>query len=122
MIVDDRINGIAEITQLMALNKEDRKQLEQATRRAFDLEEGKTVLVDFGEECIRVDYRCLDKDTDVCNECKLRFKCYLSQYLILAPKELKLSLDETINESVERFIEGHKPMGHKPKDAAKDGS
>jgi hypothetical protein len=92
------------------ISKEDKKKLEQAAKRAFDLEKGKTVLVQFSDDYfIRVDYRCLDKDTDVCVDCKLRFRCYLSQYLTLDPKELNLNLDATINESVKMFVERHKP-------------
>jgi hypothetical protein len=92
------------------MNKEDKKKIEKACRRVWELEKGKTVLVEFAKqgEGIRVDYRCLGKDTDACNECSLRFKCYSSQYLIIDSKDLDLSIDVTINEAVERYIKGHR--------------
>jgi hypothetical protein len=88
------------------------KDVEKAVRRAFDMEEGKTVVVDFKEAPVRVDYRCMDKDTDVCDECRLRFTCYSSQYLILKPEVLQFPADlrETINERVEAYVESFKPM------------
>lgn len=93
------------------ISEEDKKKLEKACRREWELEEGKTVLVEFKKqgEGIRVDYRCLDKDTDVCDRCGLRFQCYSSQYLVIDSKDLDLSIDVTINEAVERYINGYKP-------------
>jgi len=86
------------------------EELKKAVSRAFNLEEGKVVLIDFDNGvAVRSDYECKDKGTDVCDECKLRFKCYLSQYLIIDAKDLSLTLDHTINEIVENYIESAKP-------------
>jgi len=88
------------------------EELKKAVTRAFDLEEGKVVLVDFGNGiAIRSDYECKDKGTDACNDCRLRFGCYSNQYLIIDAKNLNLSLDHTINELVEDYIEAHKHNG-----------
>jgi len=87
------------------------KDLEKAVRRAFELEEGKTVVINFKDCPVRVDYRCMDKDTDICDGCRLRFTCYSSQYLTLEPKDLRFPQDlkETINERVEAYVESFKP-------------
>lgn len=92
------------------------KDLEKAVRREWELEDGKTVVINFPHDSnkdffVRVDYRCMDKDTDVCDNCKLRFRCYSSQYLVLDAKELRFelgSLKETISETVEAYIKSFK--------------
>ena len=86
--------------------------LKKAVARAFELEEGKGVLVEFPklEKVIRLDYRCMDKDTDVCNKCGLRFTCYSSQYLVIPFETLyqggRSDIEETINEKAENYIKG----------------
>ncbi len=89
------------------MNEQD--ELKKAVARAFDLESGKVVLVDFGGTLVRSDYECKDKGTDVCEACKIRFACYLNQYLILEAGKLDLQIDRTINEIVEDYIESAKP-------------
>lgn len=99
----------------MKFDEATEKDLEKAIRRTFDQEEGKTVVIDFGNMLVRSDYRCMDKDTDVCDNCRLRFKCYSCQYLTIEQKDLHLppDLKETINECVEAYVESHKPMKEK---------
>ena len=42
---------------------------------------GKEIIMVF-EDCeLLVDNRCLGKDTDACNKCKLKFRCYTSDAL-----------------------------------------
>lgn len=89
------------------MNKDEMKK---AAARAFDLEPGKTVVVKIGDLAIRSDYRCMDKDTEVCDDCRLKFTCYLSQYLFIEGDKLFLKdIGQTINEKVEEYIEGQKP-------------
>jgi len=84
------------------------KEFKEEVARVFDLQQSKVVIINFGEYAVRADYECKDKGTDICDGCKLRFNCYLNQYLILQAEELPLNFDETINEIVEGYIEGHK--------------
>ena len=97
-------------------NEEIPDGLKKEIARAFDMEEGKTILVPLDDtHAIRTDFRCMDKDTDVCDECKLKFKCYPSQYLTIDKKELNLeNIGQTINEKVEKYIGKHKPDKKKP--------
>lgn len=90
------------------INKEDMKRLEKEARRAWELEKGKTIIVEFDNCKVRADYHCLDKDTKVCETCKLRFRCYLGQFLTIDYKELHLNIDTTLNEAVEGYVEGFK--------------
>ena len=78
------------------------------------------MLVDFGEVVetgarlvIRSDYECADKGTDTCEDCRLRFSCYLNQYLIIKAEDLHLDLDRTINEIVKDYVESAKPESTK---------
>src|SRR3990172_9044937 len=79
--------------------------------RAFEVEEGKTVLVDIDKDhAIRADYRCMDKDSDICEGCGLRFTCYSSTWLLLKQKDLHFEdIGQTLNEKVEAFITSKKP-------------
>ena len=85
------------------------KELEKTIRRVLELDSGKVVLVSFGDIAVRSGYECQDKNTDVCNECQIRFACYLNQYLIIEAKDLNLRLDTPLDEIVERYVERHKP-------------
>ena len=87
--------------------------MEKEARRALDIEEGKTTLVivqtDKGEIALRSDYRCLDKDTEVCNGCDLRFECYLSQWLKIKVDDLNPNeIGHTMDEKVEDYVEPRK--------------
>ena len=85
------------------------EKIEKAAARAFEMEDGKTVLVDIGGTGIRCDYRCMDKETEVCDKCRLKFKCYTSQYLIIEGKELRLNdIGQTLNEKVEAYVTSRK--------------
>jgi len=89
-----------------------REEIKLKAARAFDLEDGKTVVVALDEKILmRVDYRCMDKETEVCDDCRLRFSCYSSQYLIIERDKLTWGMDlqETINEKVKAYVERHKP-------------
>lgn len=86
------------------------KELVTAVRRALSLDKGKIVLVTFGgDNDVRSGYECQDKDTNVCNECLLRFTCYTNQYLTIEAKDLDLRLDQPLDETVEDYIERAKP-------------
>lgn len=89
------------------------KQFEEEVARAFDIQPSKAVMIDFGDYLIRADYECKDKNTDICDKCRLRFNCYLHQYLILKANDLPLNIDETITEIVERYIEIAKQKSNK---------
>ncbi len=72
---------------------------------------GKPIAIDFNsgskDLLVHISTRCLDKDTDKCNTCRLRYQCYSGQYLII---DYRLLLDyvdyagQPIEECVEKFI------------------
>lgn len=88
------------------------EELKKSVARAFDLEKGKTVLVQLTDGAIiRIDFRCMDKDTDVCFTCGLRFNCYTSQSLTIPFKKLYPvgnDIEETISERAEYYVKVHK--------------
>ena len=50
---------------------------------------GKEIILIFSEYEILLDNRCLGKDTDVCDKCKLKFRCFTSD-------AIRINFDEEI--------------------------
>jgi hypothetical protein len=70
---------------------------------------GKAITVVFEDCRLLSDIRCLAKDTEKCDKCKLKFRCFTGANLdINFLKELKCqALEElqiTLNEAVEAFL------------------
>ena len=95
------------------------KELKKAIAREFEIEGGKSVVVALPSgNSIRIEYHCMDKDTDTCSECGLRFNCYSCQYLTIPYKDLYPygdDLKETISERAEFYINTNKKSEIKSK-------
>lgn len=73
---------------------------------------GKEIVMVF-EDCeLLVDNRCLGKDTDVCDKCKLKFRCYTSDALRINFKDeiIKMPLPSerpTLGEIIQYYLQGN---------------
>jgi len=71
---------------------------------------GKEIVMVF-EDCeLLVDNRCLGKDTDACNKCKLKFRCYTSDALRINFKDeiIKMPLPSerpTLGEIIQWYLQ-----------------
>ena len=88
------------------------------TIRVRELKEkpGKEIVLIIGEYEILLDNRCLGKDTEVCDKCKLKFRCYTGDALRINFNEeiLKMPLPSqhpTLGEIIQWYMQskGVKP-------------
>jgi len=71
---------------------------------------GKEIVLVFDEYEIQLDNRCLGKDTEACDKCKLKFRCYTSDALRINFKSeiIKMPLPSerpTISEIVQWYLQ-----------------
>jgi len=71
---------------------------------------GKEIILVFDEYEILLDNRCLGKDTDVCNTCKLKFRCYTGDAIRInfADEIVKMPLPSerpTLGEIIQWYLE-----------------
>jgi hypothetical protein len=89
---------------------------QKVVRKALDEEEGKGIAVDFGGFRLIADYRCMLKDTDACEACKLQFKCYTCTYLIIKIEELQPKDENmTFGEKVQAYVDSYAKEGGRDK-------
>ncbi len=74
---------------------------------------GKPIVVVFTDATVLSDIRCMDKDSEVCDTCRVKFLCFTNVRLeIDFNKELKGtnvdSLDVTLNKAVELWLKYRK--------------
>jgi len=70
---------------------------------------GKAIVIVFEDCRLLSDIRCLDKDTDKCDKCKAKFKCFTGANLeINFLKELRCQASDelyvTLNQMVEAYL------------------